>query len=85
MKQKKEEISSMSQKERYAFRRSVMVGKTVTNASIARKAKCSREFVYQVLTDQKKGYRIRNLVAAECGVAVEYLFPDTPPSQRKAA
>lgn len=75
----------MSQQERYRFRRSVMVGKGVSNASIARKGNVSREYVFMVLTDQRKGYRIRQIVAAECGVPVEALFPDTPPAQRRAA
>jgi len=75
----------MTQQERYRYRRSVMVGKGVSNASIARIGKVSREYVFMVLTDQRKGYRIRQIVAAECGVPVETLFPDTPSSQRHAA
>lgn len=75
----------MSIEERYAFRRSVIVGKKKTNVGLAKEAGCSREYLYMVLTDQRKGYRVRRIVAEECGVAVEFLFPDTPPSQRKAA
>lgn len=75
----------MSAQERYRFIRSVMVRKGVTNKSISDAAEVSREYVFMVLAGQRKGYRVRLLVAQKCEVPVLQLFPDTPPQYLEAA
>ena len=75
----------MSAKERYRLIRSEMVRNGVTNASISREAKCSREYLFKVMSSQCKGYRVRQLVAEKCGVPIEHFWPDTPIEFRRAA
>jgi lambda repressor-like predicted transcriptional regulator len=82
---KKEEVLTMSAKERYRFIRSEMVRRGITNADISRAAEVSREYVFMVMSSQCKGYRVRQILSAKCGVPVEYLWPDTPVEYRRAA
>lgn len=65
--------------------RALMSANRVTNAAIAREEKVSREYVSFVVTGQRTGYRIRRAIAKRCHVPVEYLWPDTPFNQRRAA
>lgn len=75
----------MSQKERYRFIRSEMVRRGITNKSIADEADVSREYVFMVLNSDRKGYRVRLLVAQKCQLPVQKLWPDTPAQYREAA
>lgn len=81
----KKEVTNMSAKERYRYIRQLYVGKDTTNAEVARLAKVSRQRLYKVMLGIDRGYRIRRIIAEVVDVPVETLFPDTPPSQRKAA
>lgn len=85
MTQKKEEVATMSAEERYRFIRSKMILKGVTNKAIADAAEVSREYVFMVLKGDRKGYRVRLLVADKCQIPVQALFPDTPEQYRRAA
>jgi lambda repressor-like predicted transcriptional regulator len=84
MSQKKEEVT-MSQKERYRFIRSEMVRRGITNKLIADEAEVSREYVFMVLNSERKGYRVRLIVAKKCDLPVQTLWPDTPSQYREAA
>lgn len=75
----------MSALERYRFIRSEMVRNGITNASVSREAKVSREYLFKVMSSQTKGYRVRLILAKNCGVPVEKFFPDTPIQYRRAA
>lgn len=75
----------MSAEERYRLIRSVMVRSGVKNIEISKLAGTSKQRVHDVMMSTAKGYRIRRIIAAECGVDVEYLWPDTPFNQRRAA
>lgn len=75
----------MSAQERYRFIRSEMVRRGVTNAAISREASVSREYVFMVMSGQRKGYRVRQLVAQKCGIPIETFWPDTPTEYRRAA
>lgn len=75
----------MSSKERYRMIRSVMVGKGLTNKAIAEEAECSREYLFMVLKGDRKGYRVRQLVAQKCEVPVQMFWPDTPSQYLEAA
>lgn len=75
----------MSAQERYRYIRSVMVRNGITNKLISDEASVSREYVFMVLSGQRKGYRVRLLVAEKCAVPVLQLFPDTPPQYLEAA
>ncbi len=55
MTQKKEEVAAMSAQERYRLIRSEMVLRGITNKSIADEAGVSREYVFMVLSGQRKG------------------------------
>lgn len=66
----------MSAEERYRLIRSHMVRINLTNVSICREAKVSREYLFQVMKGYKKGYRVRQLLADRIGVSVGALFPD---------
>ena len=85
MNEKKQEVSAMSAKERYLYIRSVMVRSGVTNAAISREADVSREYVFMVMSSQRKGYRVRQLIAQRCSKPIEDLWPDTPEEYRTAA
>lgn len=65
--------------------RAVMTANKVTNASIAKQKKVTPEYVSNVVTGKRTGYRIRMAIAARCHVPVEYLWPDTPEEYRRAA
>lgn len=75
----------MSAKERYRLIRSEMVRRGITNKEIADAGSVSREYVFMVLSGQRKGYRVRLLVAQKCELPVQDLWPDTPPQYREAA
>lgn len=75
----------MTQQEHYRYIRSEMVRRGITNAAISKEADVSREYVFMVLSGQRKGYRVRLLVAEKCGVPVETFWPDTPKEHRRAA
>lgn len=75
----------MTQQERYRYIRSELVRRGITNESIRKEAGVSREYLFMVLSGQRKGYRIRLIVAEKCGVPVEDLWPDTPDHHRRAA
>lgn len=75
----------MSSQERYRYIRSEMVRRGITNKSIADEAEVSREYVFMVLSGQRKGYRIRLIVAEKCQIPVQTFFPDTPPQYLEAA
>lgn len=85
MNQKKEEVATMSQKERYRFIRSEMVRRGITNKLISDEASVSREYVFMVLNGDRKGYRVRLLVAQKCQLPVQTLWPDTPAQYQEAA
>ena len=85
MTQKKEEVATMSAQERYRFIRSELVRRGITNKSISDEADVSREYVFMVLSGQRKGYRVRLLVAQKCQIPVETFWPDTPIQYREAA
>lgn len=70
MKQKKTEVDTMSKQERYRFIRSEMVRRGITNKSISDEAEVSREYVFMVLNGDRKGYRVRLLVAQKCQLPV---------------
>src|SRR6266702_4390405 len=84
MTQKKEEVAAMSAQERYRLIRSEMVLRGITNKSIADEAGVSREYVFMVLSGQRKGYRVRLIVAQKCQIPVQTFFPDTPPQYLEA-
>lgn len=65
--------------------RAVMTANQVTNASIAKQEQVTPEYVSNVVTGERTGYRIRRAIAARCQVPVEYLWPDTPEEYRRAA
>lgn len=75
----------MSSQERYRFIRSEMVRRGITNKSISDEAAVSREYLFMVLKGERKGYRVRLLVAQKCEVPVNYFFPDTPAEYLEAA
>lgn len=75
----------MSQKERYRYIRSEMVRRGITNKLIADEASVSREYVFMVLNSDRKGYRVRLLVAQKCQLPVQTLWPDTPSQYLEAA
>jgi lambda repressor-like predicted transcriptional regulator len=77
----KKEVAEMTQKERYRYIRSLMVREGITNAEIAERAKCRREYVYLVMTEQRKGYRIRRVIAEAVGLKENDIWPE----QRRAA
>ena len=85
MTEKNEEVTTMSAQERYRFIRSKMILQGVTNKAIADAAAVSREYVFMVLKGERKGYRVRLLVAEKCHLPVQSLFPDTPDQYRRAA
>lgn len=70
---------------RYRFVRSVMVRCGVKNIEISKLAGTSKQRVHDVMMSVAKGYRIRRIIAEQCGVEVEQLWPDTPESQRRSA
>lgn len=75
----------MSAEERYRFIRSKMILNGITNKAIADAAAVSREYVFMVLRGDRKGYRVRLLVAQKCQLPVQALFPDTPVQYLEAA
>lgn len=85
MKQKKEEITTMSDLERFRLIRSEMVRNGLTYQQICDEAQVSRQRVTQVFKGHAKGYRIRNVFTKLCGIPVTKLWPDTPPQYREAA
>lgn len=85
MKQKKEEVTTMSSEEFYSFIRGELVKRRITNAALAKAAGVSRQRLYRVLSNQEKGYRIRQVTAQACDLPVQYFWPDTPLEYREAA
>lgn len=71
--------------ERYRFIRSEMMLAGITNEMIADKEQVTPIYVTYVITERRKGYRIRRAIAAACNKAVADLWPDTPPEHREAA
>lgn len=65
--------------------RALMSANKVTNVAIAEEESVCREYVSYVINGERKGYRIRRAIARKCHVPVEYLWPDTPVNQRRAA
>jgi DNA-binding transcriptional regulator YdaS (Cro superfamily) len=57
----------------------------VTRISIARNLGIRREYIYQIVTGERTGYRIRPAIASACGVTVSDLWPDTPQQYLEAA
>ena len=85
MKQKKEEVTTMSSEEFYSFVRSELVRRKITNIALAEAAGVSRQRLDRVLRNQEKGYRIRLVVAQKCDLPVQYFWPDTPTQSLEAA
>lgn len=75
----------MSYEERYRFVRSELVRRGITNESIRKEAGVSVPYLFWVMRGERKGYRVRRIIAARLDVPVEYLWPDTPVEQRRAA
>jgi lambda repressor-like predicted transcriptional regulator len=66
----------MTAKERMRHVRSVMVRNGITNKRAAQEAGVSLIMIYYVLSGQRRGRRIRNVIANLCNVPVTELWPD---------
>lgn len=75
----------MCYEERYRFVRSELVRRGITNESVRKEAGVSTPYLYWVMRGERKGYRVRRVIAARCGLPVEFLWPDTPVQHRLAA
>ena len=75
----------MSSEEFYSFVRGELVKRRITNIALAKAAGVSRQRLYRVLSNQEKGYRIREVVAQKCNLPVQYFWPDTPSQYLEAA
>lgn len=58
-------------------------GKTL--AGVARSVGRRREYLHLIINGSRTGYKYRPVIAAACGVTVDFLWPDTPPQYREAA
>ncbi|MEA5113058.1 MAG: hypothetical protein VB050_03445 [Geobacteraceae bacterium] len=65
--------------------RSVMAARRVTNKKIAKIMDVSVVYVSYVIHRVRKGYRIREAIAKECGVPVSFLWPDEESDLPQAA
>lgn len=65
--------------------RATMMLHGVTHDRVAAIGKVTVNYVTYVVTGRRKGYRIRRIIAAECGVPYEELWTDENDSELEAA
>lgn len=75
----------MSSEEFYSFVRAELVKRRITNIALAKEAGVSRQRLHRVLSNQEKGYRIRQVVAQKCDLPMQYFWPDTPSQYLESA
>jgi lambda repressor-like predicted transcriptional regulator len=75
----------MTTSQAYRDRRAALIRAGISNKQVAVTAQVSTVYVWQTLTGERTGYRIRRVIADLCGVDVTALWPDTPPQYRRAA
>jgi len=78
-------LSTVPKASRPRIRQALMFAAGKTYDDLAASANKSAVYIGMIMNDQRTGYSIRPIIAAELGFSVVDLWPDTPPQYRHAA